>query len=141
MIMKSAALVALRVVTGILFFSHGAQKLLGWLGGAGPGGGTVELSTLVGVAGLIEVVAGAGIALGVATRALAFLASGEMAVAYFWSHVGGSGSIWWWRNRGELAVLYCFIWLYVAAVGAGPWSIEAWWAGRKRTTANLKSEV
>jgi putative oxidoreductase len=129
--LKPAALTALRIVAGILFFSHGAQKLFGWFGGMGPGGGTADLWTRFGMAGLIEVVAGAGIALGVATRPLAFLASGEMAAAYFWAHTAGRGSIWWWRNGGELAMLYCFVWLYFAAAGAGRFSVDSWWAARR----------
>jgi putative oxidoreductase len=130
--MRSAALTALRIVAGVLFFSHGAQKLFGWFGGMGPGGATADLATQMGVAGLIEVVAGAGIALGVATRPLAFLASGEMAAAYFLGHVGPRGSLWWWRNGGELAILYCFLWLYFAAAGAGRFSADAWWSARRR---------
>ena len=57
-------------------------------------------------------------------RLLAFIASGEMAVAYFYSHVRGSNSPWWWENRGEVAILYCFLWLYFAAAGAGPISLD-----------------
>jgi putative oxidoreductase len=117
-------LTVLRIVAGVLFFSHGAQKLFGWFGGMGPGGGTASLMSMIGAAGIIEVVAGAGIALGLATRPLAFIASGEMAVAYFWQHVRGSKSLWWWENGGELAVLYCFLWLYFAAAGAGPISVD-----------------
>jgi putative oxidoreductase len=115
----------LRIVAGILFFSHGAQKLFGWFGGFGPSGGTVNLMSLMGAAGIIEVIAGAGIALGLATRPLAFIASGEMAVAYFWSHTRRSNSIWWWENGGEVAMLYCFLWLYVSALGAGRVSLDA----------------
>ena len=115
----------LRIVAGILFFSHGAQKLFGWFGGFGPNGGTVNLMSLMGAAGVIEVVAGIGIALGLATRPLAFIASGEMAVAYFWSHTRRSNSIWWWENGGEVAMLYCFLWLYVSASGAGRVSLDA----------------
>ena len=115
----------LRIVAGILFFSHGAQKLFGWFGGFGPSGGTVNLLSLMGAAGVIEVVAGAGLVLGLATRPLAFIASGEMAVAYFWSHTRRSNSIWWWENGGEVAMLYCFLWLYLAATGAGRISVDA----------------
>jgi putative oxidoreductase len=118
-------LTVLRIVAGILFFSHGAQKLFGWFGGFGPSGGTVNLMSLMGAAGIIEVIAGAGIALGLATRPLAFIASGEMAVAYFWSHTRRSNSIWWWENGGEVAMLYCFLWLYVSASGAGRVSLDA----------------
>jgi len=117
-------LTALRIVAAVLFFSHGAQKLFGWFGGMGPGGGAAPLMSLMGAAGVIEVVAATGIALGLATRPLAFIASGEMAAAYFWSHVRGSNSIWWWENRGEVAILYCFLWLYFAAAGAGPISVD-----------------
>ena len=113
-------LTLLRIVAGVLFFSHGAQKVFGWFGGMGPGGGAANLMSLMGAAGVIEVVAGVGIALGLATRPLAFISSGEMAVAYFWSHARGSNSLWWWENRGEVAMLYCFLWLYFAAAGAGP---------------------
>jgi putative oxidoreductase len=130
--MRSAALAALRIVAGVLFFSHGAQKLFGWFGGMGPGGATADLATRIGMAGLIEVVAGVGIALGVATRPLAFLASGEMAAAYFLGHVAPRGSLWWWRNGGEVAILYCFVWLYFAAAGAGRFSVDAWWSARRR---------
>ncbi|MEO8200132.1 MAG: DoxX family protein, partial [Gemmatimonadota bacterium] len=72
---------ALRVVAGLAFFSHGGQKLFGWFGGMGPNGGSVELMSRFGAAGVIETVAGLGIALGLFTRPLAFIASGEMAVA------------------------------------------------------------
>jgi putative oxidoreductase len=122
--LTSLALTLLRIVAALLFFSHGAQKLFGWFGGMGPGGGTANLMSLMGAAGVIEVVAGTGIALGLATRPLAFIASGEMAVAYFWSHVRRSNSVWWWENGGELAILYCFLWLYFWAAGAGPISLD-----------------
>ena len=117
-------LTVLRVVAAVLFFSHGAQKLFGWFGGMGPGGGAANLMSLMGAAGVIEVVAGVGIALGIATRPLAFISSGEMAVAYFWSHYRRSNSLWWWENGGEVAMLYCFLWLYFAAAGAGPLSLD-----------------
>jgi len=118
------SLTALRIVAAVLFFSHGAQKLFGWFGGMGPGGGAASLMTLMGAAGVIEVVAATGIGIGFATRLLAFIASGEMAVAYFYTHVRGSNSLWWWENRGEVAILYCFLWLYFAAAGAGPISVD-----------------
>lgn len=121
---------ALRIAAGAAYFSHGAQKLLGWFGGFGDGG-TAELMTRFGAAGVIETVAGACIILGLFTRPLAFIASGEMAVAYFWIHTGGSGQLFWWQNRGELVMLYSFIFLYFAATGAGPHSLDAWLARRK----------
>ena len=129
--LPTAAYTALRVVAGLAFFSHGAQKLLGWFGGFGPNGGTVELLSRFGVAGTIELVGGAAIALGILTRPVAFLASGEMAVAYFWIHWGGSGKMWWWENRGEVVMLYAFLWLLVSAAGAGPVSLDAWLRRRR----------
>lgn len=122
---------ALRIAAGLAYFSHGAQKLFGWFGGVGPDGGTAELMSRFGAAGVIEFVAGACIVLGCFTRLAAFIASGEMAVAYFWMHAGGSGSIWWWQNRGELVMLYSFIFLVFAAWGAGPLSIDASLARRR----------
>jgi putative oxidoreductase len=123
---RALAHAALRIAAGLAFFVHGAQKLLGWFGGAGPSGGSVELLSRYGAAGLIELIAGACIVLGLFTRPLAFLASGEMAVAYFWIHWGGSGKMWWWQNRGELVMLYSFVWLLFAAWGAGPLSLDNW---------------
>jgi putative oxidoreductase len=55
-----------------------------------------------------------------------------MAAAYFLGHVAPRGSLWWWRNGGELPILYCFVWLYFAAAGAGRFSVDAWWAARRR---------
>ena len=125
---------ALRIMAGLAFFTHGAQKLLGWFGGMGKDGGTVELMSRFGVAGVIELTCGILIALGLKTRWAAFIASGEMAVAYWWMHAGGSGSIWWWQNRGEMVMLYSFIWLLFAVWGAGPFSLDAK-LERARTTA------
>lgn len=120
----TTALTALRVAAGMTFFVHGAQKIFGWFGGMGADGGTVDLMTRFGAAGIIELGAGTLIVLGLFTRAAAFIASGEMAVAYFWIHSSG-GSIWWWENRGEVVMLFSFIFLYLAAVGAGPHSLDA----------------
>lgn len=131
--LESTALTALRIAAGSAYFSHGAQKLFGWFGGFGPEGGTAELMTRFGAAGVIEVVAGTAIVLGLFTRPLAFLASGQMAVAYFWAHVAGQGSLWWWANGGELAMIYCFLWLYIAVRGPGRISLDAWL--RERVTA------
>jgi putative oxidoreductase len=122
---------ALRIAAGLTYWSHGVQKLFGWFGGVGPNGGTAELMSRFGAAGIIESVAGICIALGLLTRPLAFLASGEMAVAYFWMHVGQSGQLWWWKNRGELVMVYSFLWLLYAAWGAGPYSLDAWLKARR----------
>ena len=125
------ALTLLRIFAGLAFMSHGAQKLLGWFGGTGPDGGTVEFMSRFGIAGVVELVGGILIVIGLFTRVAAFIASGEMAVAYFWMHSAGSGSIWWWENRGEVVMLYSFLWLFFAAYGAGPYSVDAWLARRR----------
>lgn len=125
-----AAQSALRIAAGLAYFSHGAQKLFGWFGGMGPDGGSVELMSRFGAAGLIETIGGAFLVLGLFTRPIAFLASGEMAVAYFWMHWGQSGKMWWWENRGEMVMLFSFIWLFFAAAGAGAFSLDAWRARR-----------
>ena len=120
----------LRIVAGLAYFSHGAAKLLGWFGGMGPDGGPVELMSRFGAAGVIETILGVLLILGLFTRPAAFLASGEMAVTYFWMHWGATGSPWWWENRGEVVMLFSFIWLFFAAAGAGPLSLDARLAGR-----------
>jgi putative oxidoreductase len=100
----------LRIVAGLLFALHGAQKLFGVLGGR-----QVPLMTQAGAAGVIEVVCGVMIALGILTSIAAFIASGEMAVAYFIAHAPrGANPL---QNGGELSVLYCFLFLYVASRG------------------------
>lgn len=111
----------LRIVAGYCFLLHGLQKIFGVLGGQ-----QQELLSLLGVAGLVEVVGGALIAVGLFTRPTAFLASGQMAVAYFLGHVAREGSFLFpVVNRGEPAVLYCFLFLYLAASGPGAWSLDA----------------
>ena len=102
-----------------MFAMHGTQKLFGWPGG----GDTVELASLMGLAGIIEFVGGLMIAFGLFAGWAAFIASGEMAVAYFKAHA--SEALWPILNNGELAVLYCFLFLYMAARGAGVWSVDA----------------
>ncbi len=105
----------LRIVAGLLFACHGAQKLFGVLGGQ-----QVSLMSQFGLAGVIEFFGGLMIAAGFFTSIAAFIASGEMAAAYFQAHVPrGSFPI---QNGGELAVLYCFLFLYMAARGNGIWS-------------------
>lgn len=132
--LEDVTLAALRIFAGLGFFSHGAQKLFGWFGGFGADGGTADLMTRFGAAGVIEVVCGTAIILGLFTRPLAFLASGQMAVAYFWAHVAGQGSLWWWANGGERAMLYSFLWLYIAVRGAGAFSVDAWRKQRAAAT-------
>jgi putative oxidoreductase len=111
----------LRLVAGLLFACHGAQKLFGILGGTGAPGATVPLFSLMGLAGAIELFGGLLIALGVLTSIAAFIASGEMAFAYFMQHA--PKGFWPIQNKGELAVLYCFLFLYIAANGAGIWGL------------------
>lgn len=124
---------ALRIAAGAGYFSHGAAKLFGWFGGMGPNHGSVDLMTRFGAAGVIETTLGALLILGLFTRVAAFIASGEMAVTYFWIHWGGSGHMWWWENHGELPMLYSFIWLTYATFGAGSFSVDAWLAKRKKS--------
>lgn len=112
------AFAILRIVAGIMFLMHGTQKLFNWP----PGQGRVELASMMGLAGIIEVVAGALIAVGLVTGIAAFIASGEMAAAFFIAHAP-QGLIPL-VNQGELAALYCFLFLYVATHGAGIWSID-----------------
>lgn len=138
---RAVAHLALRIAAGLAFFSHGAQKMLGWFGGFGPDGGTAPIMSWFGAAGIIETVAGACIVVGLFTRPLAFVASGEMAVAYLWRHWGGSGDAWWWQNHGELALLYCFLWLLFAAWGAGDFSLDAWIRRRRSVNPPLPEEA
>jgi putative oxidoreductase len=112
-----------RIVVGFLFACHGTQKLFGALGGHS------ELHDPEGlVAGLIEFFGGILICLGIFTSIAAFIACGEMAVAYFTSHA--PRGFWPIMNRGELAVLYCFLFLFIACEGDGRWSVGALWRGR-----------
>jgi putative oxidoreductase len=117
----------LRIMSGLVFICPGGMKLFGWFGGM-PGG--MKLTPLLWVAGIIEVVGGAMIVLGLFTRAVSFIASGEMAVAYFMGHFpNGFFPI---QNHGEGAVLLCFIFLFLWGNGAGPWSVDAAMAKRRR---------
>jgi putative oxidoreductase len=112
----------MRIVVGFLFACHGAQKLFGVLGGLGPAGGAAPLLSLMGLAGLIEFVGGLFIMLGWLTGSAAFIVSGQMAAAYFMGHY--PRGFWPILNDGEPAVLFCFIFLYMASVGSGVWSID-----------------
>lgn len=108
----------LRIVAGVLFASHGAQKMFGWFGTP-----PMTDKPLLLAAAVIELVCGTLIALGLFARPAAFVASGEMAVAYFMSHA--PRAFWPVENKGEAAVLYCFYFLVVAAHGAGVWSLDS----------------
>jgi putative oxidoreductase len=107
----------MRIVVGLLFACHGAQKLFGVLGGQ-----HVVLASMFGAAGIIEFVGGLLIAIGFLAGTAAFIASGEMTYAYFTMHAPrGTFPI---QNGGELAVFYCFVFLYIAARGAGMWGVD-----------------
>ena len=108
----------LRVVIGVLFACHGAQKVFGLFGGQSQLANPVQLA-----AGLIELLGGGMVALGLWTSYAAFVSSGTMAVAYFMAH--GLIAFWPIVNKGELAAVYAFVFLYVAARGSGPLSVDA----------------
>lgn len=113
----------LRIVAAFLFIQFGTAKLFAMPGAVVPGGGTVPLATLAGIAGLLETVGGALLLLGLFTRPVAFIVSGEMAVAYFHGHA--PQGFWPVLNGGHPAVLFCFVWLFFSAAGGGPWSLDA----------------
>lgn len=114
----------LRIVAGLLFVSHGGQKLFGWFGGQ-----PVPLGSLFGLAGIIEIILGLLITIGLLTSYAAFIASGEMAAAYFIGHF--PKSFWPLENGGEPAVLFCFIFLFMATHDSGIWSVDTARAGLK----------
>jgi putative oxidoreductase len=111
----------LRIVVGLLFLCHGLQEVFGLFGGVK--GTSVPLFSLLGVAGVTEIIGGALITLGFFTGTVAFILSGEMAVAYFIGHF--PAGFWPIQNQGGPAVLFCFIFLYMATQGSGIWSLDA----------------
>jgi putative oxidoreductase len=116
------AYAVLRIVVGLLFAFHGAQKILGWHSEMTP-----PVGSQLWIGGLIELVGGLLIAVGLLTRPAAFIASGQMAVAYIQFHwkLAVAGGLWLPAiNKGEPAVLYCFVFLFIAAHGAGIWSLD-----------------
>ncbi|MER2268032.1 DoxX family protein [Methylobacterium oxalidis] len=113
------ALAALRIMAGLLFLAHGSQKLLGFPPRERP---APELLSLFGIGGLMELVGGILIVLGLFTRPVAFLLSGEMAVAYFMFHAPRSPFPT--LNGGDAAILFCFVFLYLAAAGPGAFSLD-----------------
>lgn len=113
----------LRIVAAALFILAGTTKLFAFPTGVPPAGGTVPLVSQAGFGAVLEVFGGALLLLGLFTCPVAFVLAGEMAVAYFQFHA--PKSFWPGVNGGMPAVLFCFIWLYFSAVGAGPWSLDA----------------
>ena len=112
----------LRIITGLLFLAHGTAKLIQWPFVEMFKDG-VPIGSLMGIGGLLELIGGVLIVIGLFTRITAFVLCGMMAVAYFMFHApAGFYPI---LNGGELALMYCFVFLYLAAAGAGPWSIDA----------------
>ncbi len=111
----------LRIIVGLLFLQHGLSKIFGFPPSANPR--PYVLMTLVpGLAGLLELVGGALVTVGLFTRIVAFILSGEMAFAYFMSHA--PRGFFPYANAGELAVMYCFVFLYLAFAGPGPWALD-----------------
>ena len=130
------ALSAFRFFVGLTFFQHGTHKYFNIP--PGPSYAGINLATLHGWAGTIELIAGALIVLGLFTRPAAFLAAGEMAVAYFTVHA--PQSFFTARNGGEPAYLFCFAFAFLVLAGPGPISLDAWLASRRRSSAALRSE-
>ena len=123
----------LRVSTGLMFFQAGSMNYLGWFGGMpGMPGMSAPLNTQLGIGGLLEFYGGIAIMLGIFTRPVAFILSGEMAVAYWQFHAPRGA--WPILNHGEAAALMCFIFLFVSSQGGGDWSVDAWWRRRREAS-------
>ena len=113
----------LRIIVAFLFLQFGTAKLFAFPGPLMPGGGTAPIGSLPWTAGVLEAFGGFLLLLGLFTRPVAFLLSGEMAVAYFMSHA--PQGFWPVLNQGTQAALFAFVWLYISSAGAGPWSLDA----------------
>jgi len=113
----------LRIVAALLFMNVGSMKLFAFPAGMPPDGSTAEFLTQTWIGGVLEVFGGALILIGLFTRPVAFILSGMMAVAYFQFHF--PQGFWPSINGGIAAAIYCFVWLYFSAAGAGPWSLDA----------------
>ena len=113
----------LRIIAAFLFMQFGTAKLFAFPGAVMPGGGTAAVASLPGVAAVLEAFGGALLLVGLFTRPVAFLLSGEMAFAYFIGHA--PKGFWPVLNQGHPAILFCFVWLYLSAAGGGPWSLDA----------------
>ncbi len=113
----------LRIVAAFMFMQAGTMKLFSFPIGMPPGVGPLKLLSEIGIAGILETFGGALLLLGLFTRPVAFILSGEMAIAYFQAHF--PHSFWTIVNGGQAAVFYCFAFLYFSAAGPGPWSLDA----------------
>jgi putative oxidoreductase len=129
----------LRVVTGWLFLQAGSVILFGWFGGMPGQPGTPPLMSELGIGGLLEFFGGIAILLGLFTRPVAFILSGEMAVAYWQFHAPHGA--WPLQNQGVPAVLFCFIFLYMAAQGGGDWSLDALLRRRRGNATGTVTKV
>ncbi len=116
----------LRIMAGLLFLSHGLQKWFG-IPVANPSFANIQLLSMIGIGGVIEIAGGTLVTLGLFTRAAAFIMSGEMAVAYWYFANRPARGFTPIANGGTLEVLYCFIFFYLVFAGAGPWSLDAVW--------------
>jgi putative oxidoreductase len=113
----------LRIVVAFLFMQVGTAKLFAFPGAVMPGGGTAPIGSLAWIAGFLEAFGGLFLLVGLFTRPVAFVLSGEMAVAYFYGHA--PQGLWPVLNQGAPAIYYSFLFLYLSAAGPGPWSIDA----------------
>jgi putative oxidoreductase len=118
----------LRIMTGLLFLEHGMQKLLGFPPSANPG---PPLFSLLGLQGIIELVGGVLMVIGLFTRPVAFILAGDMAVAYFYAH--SPRGFFPLPNGGQLAILFCFVFLYLFVAGGGVWSVDQQRASSRST--------
>ena len=112
----------LRIVSALMFMNAGAMKIFAFPAGIPPNGGTAPFLSQIWIGGALEVFGGTLLLLGFFTRPVAFVLAGEMAVAYFQFHF--PNGFWPTMNGGMAAALYCFVWLYFSAAGAGPWSLD-----------------
>jgi putative oxidoreductase len=113
----------LRIVAAFLFIQFGTAKLFGFPAPIMPGGGTAPAGSLAWFASVLETFGGFFLLIGLFTRPVAFILSGEMAVAYFYGHA--PQGFWPVLNQGHPAILFCFLFLYLSAAGPGPWSLDA----------------
>ncbi len=127
---QAVSLNLLRIIAGFLLLQHGLQKLFGFLGRE-----AVELMSLPGVAGALEFFGGIAVIVGLGTKPVAFILSGELAVAYFMAHA--PQGFWPILNRGELAALYSFVFLFLSASGGGNYSVDGWLRERKARKERL----